>query len=182
MRSAICTARMDLPTLESANRQDSSPSYQKLSHSARGVGSSDASSMVRLAVLILITPILSGIPLRTWEALARSPCIMPIQFLSSSISFTSYVCWVCDGAMRIWTRSVPHRTVARDSSGRIPATCQVRHGRGNSVCRAWWQGCSRPTASCRACLWEYPDTLLLRLPTWGHGCPQPLHCSHCSAR
>ncbi len=51
------------------------PSYQKLSHNARGVGSSDASSIVRLAVLILITPMLSGIPCCTWVALVRSPCI-----------------------------------------------------------------------------------------------------------
>ena len=41
----------------------------------RGVGNSDASSTVLLAVLILITPILSGIPSCTWAALVRSPCI-----------------------------------------------------------------------------------------------------------
>ena len=69
---------MDFPTLESAKRQDSSPSYQKLSHNARGVGSCDASSIVRLAVFMLITPIFSGIPFCIWAALVRSPCIMLI--------------------------------------------------------------------------------------------------------
>ena len=60
--------------------------------------------------------------------------------------------WACDGGKRTRTCSVPHRTTARDSSERFPATCPVRHGKGNSVCRAWWQGLFLPTASCRACL------------------------------
>ncbi|MFK2622143.1 hypothetical protein [Bacteroides fragilis] len=75
MRSAICTAKMDLPTLESANRQESSPSYQKLSHSARGVGNSDASSMVWFAVLMFIMPTLPGMPFCAWDAFVRSPRI-----------------------------------------------------------------------------------------------------------
>ena len=38
MLSPICTARMDLPVLESANRMHSSPSYQKRSNSILGFG------------------------------------------------------------------------------------------------------------------------------------------------
>ena len=71
IRSAICTASMDLPTLESAKRQDNSPSYQKLFHSARGAGCCDASRIVRLAVLMVIMPTLSGMPVCTWEALCK---------------------------------------------------------------------------------------------------------------
>ena len=55
--------------------QESSPSYQKLSHSARGVGNNDASRMVWFAVLIFIMPTLSGIPLCAWDAFVRSPRI-----------------------------------------------------------------------------------------------------------
>ena len=40
--------------------------------------SCDASSMVRLAVFMLITPIFSGIPFCIWAALVRSPWIMLI--------------------------------------------------------------------------------------------------------
>ena len=56
--------------------------------------------------------------------------------------------------------------------------CPARPGKGNSVCRAWWQECFPLTASCRACLWECPDTPPPLSPTWEHGCPPLLHCSH----
>lgn len=71
MPAAICMARMLLPTLESANRQPISPSYQNGSKSGLGFWHILALSIAKLASTISSMPALRGASLPACSSWSR---------------------------------------------------------------------------------------------------------------
>jgi hypothetical protein len=79
--------RIDLPKLQSANKQQTSPSYQNDKYKARGLANIAASFIVPLAVIILNIPIFIGLSLTSSTPLSYSAIKSIILCLPHFIQF-----------------------------------------------------------------------------------------------